>query len=164
MIRLPPYVLPALAVAFLLLCAVEFLLPTPGTMPRQNISVIPAQAGGAVDAAVSQWGENALARPLFHPDRRPVSAPGAVADDSLPRLSAIIIIGNSHAAIFSADGQKPQVVMQGDTIGAYRLERVGPDSVDLLGPDGITSIRPRFITTPAAAPAGAENINEENNN
>jgi general secretion pathway protein N len=166
MIRLPPQTLPVLAAVLALVLAIEALLPMARPRLASRLPGFPAAApDGAADAAVDQWSGTALARPLFHPDRRPVAAAGTATDGSLPRLSAIIIIGTTPAAVFAADGQKPQVVGAGGMIGGYRLERIDSNSVELLGPQGELTVRPQFIAAPAqpqTAPAPA--ISEENSN
>jgi general secretion pathway protein N len=166
MIRLPPQTLPALAAVLALLVIIECLLP--GARPRSGdrLAAIPATApDGAADAIVNQWGDTTLARPLFHPDRRPVAAAAANTDGSLPRLSAIIIIGTTPAAVFAADGQKPQVVGAGGMIGGYRLQRIDSNAVELLGPQGELTVRPQFLTPPAQPQtATTPAISEENSN
>lgn len=169
MIRLPPLTMPVLAAALTLFLAVEWFLPRPGIVSPYNLAAIPvAQPDSAADATIGQWGDTALSRPLFHPDRRPVVAVGADTSTSLPRLSAIIIIGNKSAAVFVADGQKPQIVGTGGTIDGYRLERIAPNGVELLGPTGDQTVRPQFTTTTPANGANNapdnSNISEENNN
>jgi len=172
MIRLPAQTLPALTAALALLLASEWLLPGARLVSPSKLPAFPTTLpDNAADAALSQWGDTALARPLFHPDRRPVAAAGTNADTSLPRLSAIIIIGGTPAAVFAAAGQKPQVVGAGGTIDGYRLEHIGPNTVELLGPEGELTVHPQFITaTPEnqmnAIPAinATPAITEENNN
>jgi hypothetical protein len=140
--------IPVLAVLLFLLAA-EWLLPDAAAPPLRPPPRIPAAATDtAVDSNIVQWGNAILARPLLNPDRRPVRAPELAADDTLPRLSAIIVIGGVRHAIFAGD-TKPQLVTEGGEIGAYRLQTVAPDRVTLLGPDGSVTLRPQFITAPA---------------
>lgn len=156
MIRLPPRVMPGIAAALALLVAGEWMMPAPGAAPAATIPAIPAAvADNAVDEAVGQWGDTSLARPLFNPDRRPVSAPGANTGTSLPRLSAIIVTSGIRAAIFSADGQKPQVVQTGGIIDGYQLTHIAPGSIELAGPAGTLTLRPQFIATSSSPPAAA---------
>ena len=154
MIHLPRRTKPALAAAFLLLLAAEWLLPGPQAPALRTPPALPAATPDAsADAQISQWASTALARPLFNADRRPVEQPGTESD-ALPRLSAIIITGSNRAAIFDASGQKPQIVPEGGEIDGYRLQHIAPGTVDLLGPDGPVTLRPRFAspdpTTPTA--------------
>jgi hypothetical protein len=155
--------MPALAIALALLLGVEWLLlPGPHVISPYKMPQIPAaQSSSEVDSAVAQWGDTSLARPLFQPDRRPVITADANQSTSLPRLSAILIVGGARAAVFAADGQKPQVVSTGGTIAGYRLERIAPDSVELFGPDGDLTVHPQFITTAPAS--GANNAPDDNN-
>ena len=151
---------PVLAGALFLLLVTAWLWPAPTAPSRQLPAMMSPATADATDAAISQWGSTALARPLFNPSRRPLDQPGATADGTLPRLSAIIITGGTSAAVFAADGQKPQVVRQGDTIGGYVLNRITPDHVELSGPGGTLTLHPQFASataataTPASPPPG----------
>ena len=156
MMRRMQHALPVLAGGLLLLLAAEWAWPGPATPDLRAAPAIPAAvADAAADAAIGQWGDTALARPLFSPDRRPAAQVGADTDGTLPRLSAIIITGGGKSAVFAADGQKPQVVAEGGEIDGYRLQSIGPDSVEMLGPDGTITLRPQFSTPAAAATAPA---------
>ena len=159
MIRLPPFAWPGVAAALTLLIAGECLMPGPGSTASSRTLVVPAAAPDTMtDQAVGQWGDTSLARPLFHPDRRPTIVANANTGTSLPRLSAIVIIGENRAAIFAADGQKPQVVAAGSSIDGYQLTRITPGSVELLGAGGTVTLRPQFISaagTASVAPANA---------
>jgi hypothetical protein len=166
MIRLSPLAMRAAAAALALMLAAELLLPGPRGITLNKMPAIPAALpGNPANEVVGQWGNTALERPLFYPDRRPTSEPGADTSTGLPRLSAIVIIGHTRAAIFAAGGQKPRVAAIDDTIDGYRLERIEPDSVELLGPDGTLTMRPQFITAPPANQTNDTlNNNEENGN
>jgi hypothetical protein len=166
MIRLSPFAMQAVAAALALMFAAELLLPGPRVISPNKMPAIPAALpGNPANEIVGQWGNTALERPLFYPDRHPMSEAGADASTGLPRLSAIVIIGRTRAAIFAADGQKPQVATIDDTIDGYRLERIEPDSVELLGPDGTFAMRPQFIAAPPASQTNAApNYNNENGN
>jgi hypothetical protein len=138
---------PALATAFGLLFAAELLLPGPAAQtPHESLVIPPTAPDETANANISQWGNTALARPLFNADRRPVSTANTDADGALPRLSAIIVTGRTSSAIFSASGQKPQVVREGDEIDGYRIEAIAPDGVKLTGPDGLVTLHPQFET------------------
>jgi hypothetical protein len=160
MIRQPWLVKPALAAALALLFAAEWLLPGPAAAPVREPPAIPATiADNAADAGISQWGNTILARPLLNQNRRPAPQPGTATSDTLPRLSAIIVIGGTRHAIFNAAGQKPQLVAEGGEIGSYRLKTVAPDRVDLLGPNGPVTLRPQFIPAAPAATAATAATN-----
>jgi hypothetical protein len=135
-----------------LLLAAEWLLPGPAAPPAREALAVPAGAPDpAGDAAIQQWGATILARPLFNSDRRPVPPAGTVVDNTLPRLSAVIVIGGIRRAVFAAPGQKPQLLVEGQTIGPYKVEAIAPDKVRLLGPDGPMTLHPQFMTaTPTA--------------
>lgn len=148
----PWLIKPALAVALSLLFAAEWLLPGPAAAPVPLPPAIPAAiADNAADADIAQWGNITLARPLLNENRRPAPLPGTETTETLPRLSAIIVIGGTRRAIFDATGQKPQLVAEGGEIGSYRLKNVAPDRVDLLGPNGPVTLRPQFIPAAPAA-------------
>ncbi len=146
--------LPLLAGFLLLLLAAEWLLPNAAAPDWQRRPAIPAgMADNSTDADIAGWTASILARPLLSPSRRPAAQPGHALSETLPRLSAIIVIGGTRHAIFAAAGQKAHLVKEGDELGVYRIETVAPDKVDLLGPNGPVTLKPQFI--PAAAPAAA---------
>ncbi len=155
MIRIGTLALPLLAGFLSLLLAMEWLLPGAAAPQwRQSPAIPAATAGTATDADIAEWSRIILARPLLSPSRRPAPLPGSVVSDTLPRLSAIIVIGGTRHAIFAANGQKPQLVAEGGEIGLYRVKTVGPDKVDLLGPNGSLTLKPQFITAaPPTSPA-----------
>ncbi|MDD2704428.1 MAG: hypothetical protein PHU07_03725 [Acidocella sp.] len=159
MIRAPQAAIPLLAAGLGLLLTAELLLPGPTAPPPRASPAIPAAApDDAADAATSQWADTILARPLFNADRRPVQEAGA--NTALPRLSAIIVTDGVRSAIFSATGQKPQVVGEGGEIGGYRIEAIAPDEVKLAGPGGLLTLHPQFVT--AAPPAATPPANAPN--
>jgi general secretion pathway protein N len=158
----PQAALPALAAMLTLLLAVEWLLP--GAAPQHIAPPIPAAAADVgTDAAVGQWADTILARPIFNPDRRPAAqADSSDAAEPLPRLTAIIIVAGVSRAVFSALGAKPILVGQGGAVGGYQLKEIKADSVSLLGPDGgITKLRPQFLAPAATSvPGNAANTNQ----
>jgi hypothetical protein len=86
---------------------------------------------------------NAVARPLFSPDRRPPSpdaAPAVVASNTLPRLAGTLVIPGRKQAVFETGskdaGSKPAVVGEGDRVDAWTVEAISPGRVTLAGPDG----------------------------
>jgi hypothetical protein len=138
--------LPALAGLLFLLLAGEWLLPGPSEAEWQPPAEI--HAGAVADtsgADVAQWRNTILARPLLSQNRRPIPQSGIAVSDTLPRLSAIIVIGGTRHAIFAAAGQKPLLVAQGGEIGLYRIKTVAPDQVDLLGPNGPVTVKPQYL-------------------
>lgn len=146
--------LPTLAALLAVVLLAELALPLPGIAPQRLPP--PALATSTTDdAAMGQWSATVLARPLFDPSRRPTDQGGS--DDGLPRLSAIIVTGGTRSAIFSADGQKPQIVGENGSIGGYKVRSILPDKVQLDGPSGPLTLRPQFITTPPASAATGSN-------
>jgi hypothetical protein len=94
---------------------------------------------GAVTDRLQRWVATSLARPLFNVDRRPVAStearPNAAA--TLPRLSGIMITQGGRHAIFAATGGgKPQVVVEGGTVGGNVVQSITVEEVVLIGPDG----------------------------
>jgi hypothetical protein len=148
---------PALAAALGLLLVAELLLPGPPLPTAREAPAIPAaMADQNADASISQWGATILARPLFNQNRRPVQMVSTGASNILPRLSAVIVIGNTRRAVFATPGQKPQIIAEGETIGPYTLDSIAPDKVRLHGPDGAMTLRPQFLT-PAPATVATNN-------
>ncbi len=146
---------PGLATVLALILAAEWLLPGPGDLRQLRPVVLPrAGAGGMEVRAVRQWADICLARPLFEPDRRPPAQPGSSTSTSLPRLSAIMIIGGQRLAIFTPDGQKPQIVAANGIISGYRVLQISPGSVVVLGPEGKLTLRPQFKSASGADAAG----------
>jgi hypothetical protein len=124
--------------------------------PRTGVGT-PADrpAPNAAADQVRRWAAASLARPLFNPDRRPVAAAGAGSDGAaaLPRLSGIMITSAGRRAIFAATGVgKPQVVLEGGTIGGNLVQSITLGEVVLIGPDGRHSLHPTYDgARPAAA-------------
>jgi hypothetical protein len=159
----PRAVMPALAAILALLLAVEWMLP--GAAPQHIVPAIPeAGADVGTDAAVGQWANTILARPIFNPDRRPAAQADSSSDaaEPLPRLTAIIIAAGVSRAVFSTPGAKPIMVGQGGAVGGYQLKEIKADSVSLLGPDGgITTLRPQFLApAPTPAPGNGAHTNQ----
>lgn len=153
----PAYVKPALAAGLAMLLAAELCWPGAGMPTAREMAALPSGGADAGDdAAISQWGEVILARPLFTASRRPADQPSASTVAVLPRLSAIIIIGGTRTAIFAAPGQKPQAVGEGGTIDGYQMQAIAPDGVKMLGPSGAVTLRPQLVP---AAPTDAASGN-----
>jgi hypothetical protein len=137
--------LSVLAGVLALLLLAECLLPEDAAQAWQR--ALPSASNRtdlASDAEVADWAGSILARPLLSETRRPAPVAGVAVDDSLPRLSAIIVIAGVRRAIFVASGEKPQAVAEGGEIGVYRVKTVAPDSVGLLGPDGLVTVKLQF--------------------
>ena len=138
---------PSLAHAVGLVCSVFSALPT----AAQPI------AGGQA----AEYARIVLARPLFTKDRRPPSGAtgaAAVADETLPRLSGIVIAAAYRRAIFDGNG-RPKAYREGDRVGRYTILAIGKQQVTLAGPDGEQAIglsfganRPTALTTPPVPP------------
>jgi len=148
--------LPGVAAGLAVLLAAELLLPGQSAPTLSAAPTIPAAtADNASDALVSGWGDTILARPLFSPSRRPDDQASATASQTLPRLSAIIVIGATRSAIFAAPGQKPINVSEGGAIDGYRVMSIAPNRVDLLGAGGALALHPQFVTPAPAAVANS---------
>jgi hypothetical protein len=151
------YLFPGLAGLLLLVLAAEWLLPgTTAPMVPRSPAIPSTMADSTSDADIAQWSSTILARPLLSLSRRPAPVAGADASNSLPRLSAIIVIGGTRRAIFADSGQKPQLVSEGGEIGDYRVKTVAPDRVDVLGPGGPMTLKPQFIPAAPAQPAASQ--------
>ena len=68
----------------------------------------------------------------------------------LPRLTGIVEGPFGRRAIFAgADGDKSIVVSIGDTVGEFRVLRIGDGEVALRGPDELRRLRPAFVNAEA---------------
>ena len=102
-----------------------------------------------------------LARPVFSQTRRPKEEPGQPAPAAaapaagLPRMSAILINGETRSAIFDSNG-KTTVLSEGGRLGAFTIQSIEPQKVTLIGPDGKRVVRTAFSNEapPAPGPAG----------
>jgi hypothetical protein len=92
-----------------------------------------------------------LARPLFSPTRRPSDDSGgrdeALVDLSGTRLTGIITLPSLRIAIFARDGKKPVALTEGDSVGAWRIEKITPTTVALRGPGGARELAPKSDRT-----------------
>ena len=84
--------------------------------------------------------ETVLARPLFTPGRRPPTpgqvavGPAPAADKGLPRMTGILIDGESRRAIFvGPEGGRPVVVAEGGRVGGFVVQKIDPQSVTVSG-------------------------------
>ena len=120
---------------------------------------VPAAHAPAVQVQhADEWVQTVLARPLFNRDRRPADAPAAVAageaSTPLPRLTGARISPAGRRAIFAgADGGRPVVVGEGDSVAGYTVQAISPGAVTLQGPDGQRSVSPTFDPSPRRADA-----------
>ena len=151
-------VLAAVAMGLAALVLFELFAPLSGgdaaqapTTARPGAAIATAQ-GGPTDFVAA-----ILARPLFRSDRRP--APGdarnlnAGGPSDLPRLTAILLTDEEKRAIFQPTGkERPIVVVEGDTVGNWRVQQIAVDAVTLSGPGGTRRVEPKFSNGP---PQGA---------
>jgi hypothetical protein len=158
-----------LAVSFLLGAALVGAIilavqPAPDDAPVRPAGVgaggTPATRQAPADAAAEQmrrWAAVSLDRPLFSPDRHPIAqtpaGPNGVT--GLPRLSGIMITPTGRRAIFAAThGGKPDVVVEGGSLGRYLVQSISVGEVVVIGPDGRHSLHPTFDgTLPVAVAA-----------
>jgi hypothetical protein len=88
-----------------------------------------------------------LARPLFSSTRRPAAhantAPPAGPDTAKLRLTGIVMEADRHVAIFAAEGRRPFVRAEGETINQWYLDQILPQQVVLSGPDGSLTMEMR---------------------
>ena len=124
----------------------------------------PADQQAPADAAAQQipkWSEASLARPLFAPDRRPFAQaqPTSAPTTALPRLSGIMTTPTGSRAIFAAAGVgKPEVVVEGGSVGGYLVQSIANGEVVLIGPDGRHTLHPSFdaAASPPAPPVAKQ--------
>ncbi|MBY0492252.1 MAG: hypothetical protein K2R93_20600 [Gemmatimonadaceae bacterium] len=68
--------------------------------------------------------------------------PGALAADGGPQLFGIVQVdGTPRALLQSASDSTPRLVAVGARIGAWRVQRIGTDRVDLLSSAGARTVR-----------------------
>lgn len=153
MSRLPLALTGLLAMAV----AVEALAPAPAvTVPAPLGRVASSSAAIVVPTGdTSSWQATILARPLFRPDRRPLSAAPVVAATALPRLTAIVMTAAGATAIFDGDDGKPVIVAAGSDVDGYKVQSIGRDRVELEGAGGRTVLQPQFGTPPVSSVNGA---------
>jgi hypothetical protein len=126
-------------------------LPQPAT---GRLVDVPATAPALASADVQGWVTTILERPLFAPDRRPVSsaAPAAVASQGVPRLAGVVFTPEGRRAIFAAGTDGKQIALaENGRIGIFTVSRIDADAVTVAGPDGSILLRPSFATGAAAA-------------
>jgi hypothetical protein len=96
-------------------------------------------------ALADSWGTVALARPLFDPRRRPNAGGSQQTAAGLPRLTGVLVGLDERLAFFvDPAGGKPQVVREGDTIGAHVVQSIRPGEAIVAGPRGQHVLHPSF--------------------
>ena len=114
----------------------------------------PQMAQAAAPELTHDYGDAALARPLFSVSRRPPAGlagqPGAVDTAPPPRLSGVVIVGSQRRAIFQ-DGDKSLVATVGSSLGKYRIISVDLAQVTLEGPNGAEILKPSYDGTASVA-------------
>jgi hypothetical protein len=136
---------PAFAIATVLLVAIiaELFLSHPGAevaslppleaVPSRTLS--PFSPAHAVDVILS--------RPLFRPGRRREGG-GMLAhvDDTLPRLTGIVITPSRKVAVFQPAAEKAKALMEGDSIGGWTIQKIDHQQVVLQKSGGTMTIVP----------------------
>jgi len=137
----------------------------PGTsvLPDRDVSVLPLplplphhdSGGRASSSQLEAWVGTILGRPLFAPNRRPLSVVSSQAapPQGLPRLAGLMRSGDTAVVIFEpAHGGKPLVLSQGGEIAGWTITSVGDSSVSLAKDGEVRTLRPSFGNA-AAGPA-----------
>jgi hypothetical protein len=116
----------------------ELAAPSPGVEAPRRAAPIEAVEAPPAPAEPAALVATILARPLFDPGRRPVSAPGASTPgiQAPPRLAGILHGATFRRAIFQGRDGKPVTAGVGDTIAGRTVKRVEPTQVVLEGPNG----------------------------
>ena len=107
---------------------------------------VPPRAARAApsNALPNTWMEEALARPLFAPDRRP-AAGSATADPGMPRLTGIIASPDAAVAIFQPAGSPRSVLARsGEHVGGWEVTAIAADAVNLRKQGQVVVLSPRF--------------------
>lgn len=139
---LAPYQITALLLG--LAAGFEWFIPlAPGTLPSVVVSM-PQRAPGSPSHTVVNWQQIVLGRPLFRPDRRPVTAPAQATP--LPRLSGILIGAGTKLALFADDQGTTIMAAPGATVGAYRISNIETNEVTLVAPGVKLVLRPHFAS------------------
>jgi hypothetical protein len=132
---------------------VQIAAPAPAVAPGAVTPGVAAPGKAAAEAVVAVI----LARPLFEPGRRPVTAAtsaGAPAE-KLPRLTGVLVTPSGRRVIFASPVHgKPVIATEGTHIGNFVVQSIASGEVTVLGPDGAHTIRPSYdtsVATPALA-------------
>ncbi len=144
------FALGALASALVAVLVLEVAAVAPSsvdmTIPAPDI-VQTRPAAGIAEQRLDRV-PSVLARPLFHPDRRPAplggSAEALQAAETLPRLTGVVVTPAGRSAIFIPPGGKPTTVAEGSAMGALTVISIAAGEVTLQSADGIRKIRPSY--------------------
>jgi hypothetical protein len=135
--------------ALALILVIEWLPAAP--LPVVPVPTAPAVAQGADQDEpgrdTAHWAEVVDNRPLFSIGRHPPHVTGnhlVVSSNGMPRLSGIMIAGNSRRAIFVPEGGKAVTVDEGGQVDGNTVRTVRADSVVLSGPKGDVTLRLSF--------------------
>jgi hypothetical protein len=131
--------------------AFEVVHPAGAESQREPGNATPRPVGARVvtraapsNALPNTWMEEALARPLFAPDRRP-AAGSATADPGMPRLTGIIASPDAAVAIFQPAGSTRSVLARsGEHVGGWEVTAIAADAVNLRKQGQVIVLSPRF--------------------
>jgi hypothetical protein len=117
-------------------------LSTPSTRPISATEAPPVKQQKF--PAASELIAASLERPLFSPSRRPAArVDGSRVDGSdvaKLRVAGIVINTDHRFAIFAAQGRKPFIRTEGETVSEWYIDRITPEQVFLSGPNGMTTL------------------------
>lgn len=131
----------------------------PGEVTPLAVPVRPPLAtAGLADPAdlVAKWSATILARPVFRPDRRPLSAAPQTAA-ALPRLTAIVVTASGSIAIFAGNDGKALVVGTGGAVAGYKVDKIGAGNVEIDGPGGRKILHPQRNAAAGLVPPARSN-------
>ncbi|WP_176953087.1 hypothetical protein [Belnapia rosea] len=118
----------------------------PDTESAAETPVVLASSGRDTGSATAEsWASVTLARPVFDPRRRPTASDSQPVAAGLPRLTGVLIGPGERLAFFLDPVlNKPQVLREGDTIGAHMVQAIRPGEAVVTGPGGQQVLRPSF--------------------
>lgn len=132
-------------------------LPAPAPLP----AVAPEPRVRPVEAPhAARHADTILQRPLFSPTRRPATAAAApvilAARPIPPLLAGTVVAGRQErfALVLLPSAQRPVIVREGDTVGRFRVVRIGAGEIVADGPDGQIALRIRSSQAAPEPPAG----------
>lgn len=96
-----------------------------------------------------------LSRPLFLPGRR-MRGGGMFAhgDDTLPRLTGIVVAPGRKVAVFQPATEKPKALAEGDSIGGWTIQKIDHQQVVLQKSGGTMTIVPTKESANVEIPGG----------